>query len=167
MPTGRTPAPRACLDPRDETSMTQTPTTLLARPPYRSELLDRLRADWARVFREIEAGAVQRELDGALPFEAVRRLKNFGFGALRVPRAYGGVGATWAGLTALWVEGAEVTPVLVRVAPADSNLPQAFRGHFAFAEDRLWQHRRGHDQSVWFERFVDGEVAGNAWTEVR
>ena len=136
--------------------MSQTPTSLLARPPYRSELLDRLHEDWARLFREIAAGAVQRELDGALPFEAVRRLKNWGFGALRVPRAYGGLGATWPELTALWIE----------LAAADANLPQAFRGHFAFAEDRLWQHRRGHDQSVWFERFVDGEIAGNAWSEV-
>ena len=136
--------------------MSQTPTSLLARPPYRSELLDRLHEDWDRLFREIAAGAVQRELDGALPFEAVRRLKNWGFGALRVPRAYGGLGATWPELTALWIE----------LAAADANLPQAFRGHFAFAEDRLWQHRRGHDQSVWFERFVDGEIAGNAWSEV-
>jgi len=136
--------------------MSQTPTSLLARPPYRSELLDRLHEDWARLFHDIAAGAVQRELDGALPFEAVRRLKNWGFGALRVPRAYGGLGATWPELTALWIE----------LAAADANLPQAFRGHFAFAEDRLWQHRRGHDQSVWFERFVDGEIAGNAWSEV-
>jgi alkylation response protein AidB-like acyl-CoA dehydrogenase len=136
--------------------MSQTPTSLLARPPYRSELLDRLHEDWARLFNDIAAGAVQRELDGALPFEAVRRLKNWGFGALRVPRAYGGLGATWPELTALWIE----------LAAADANLPQAFRGHFAFAEDRLWQHRRGHDQSVWFERFVDGEIAGNAWSEV-
>ena len=136
--------------------MSQTPTSLLARPPYRSELLDRLHADWDRVFHDIAAGAVQRELDGALPFEAVRRLKNWGFGALRVPRAYGGLGATWPELTALWIE----------LAAADANLPQAFRGHFAFAEDRLWQHRRGLDQSVWFERFVDGEIAGNAWSEV-
>jgi alkylation response protein AidB-like acyl-CoA dehydrogenase len=136
--------------------MSQTPTSLLARPPYRSELLDRLHEDWARVFSDIAEGAVQRELDGALPFEAVRRLKNWGLGALRVPRAYGGLGATWPELTALWIE----------LAAADANLPQAFRGHFAFAEDRLWQHRRGHDQSVWFERFVDGEIAGNAWSEV-
>ena len=75
---------------------------------------------------------------------------------LRVPRAYGGRGATWPELTALWIG----------LAAADANLTQAFRGHFAFAEDRLWQHRRGHDQSVWFGRFVDGEIAGNAWTEV-
>ncbi len=129
---------------------------MLARPPYRTELLDLLREEWRPVFRDIAAGAVQRELDGAMPFEAVRRLKDDGFGALRVPRAYGGRGATWPELTALWIELAE----------ADANLTQAFRGHFAFAEDRLWQHRLGHDQSVWFGRFVDGEIAGNAWADV-
>ena len=116
--------------------MTQTTTStspgggLLARPLYRTELLDHLREEWRPVFRDIAAGAVQRELDGALPFEAVRRLKDDGFGALRVPRAYGGRGATWPELTALWIE----------LAAADANLPQAFRGHFALAEDRLWQH---------------------------
>src|SRR5215218_6369238 len=138
------------------TTMGASPGGLLARPPYRTELLDLLREEWRPVFRDIAAGAVQRELDGAMPFEAVRRLKDDGFGALRVPRAYGGRGASWPELTALWIELAE----------ADANLTQAFRGHFAFAEDRLWQHRLGHDQSVWFGRFVDGEIAGNAWTDV-
>ena len=139
-----------------QTTSSATPGGLLARPPYRSEPLDRLHDEWGPVFTDIAAGTVQRELDGVLPFEAVRRLKDEGFGALRVPRAYGGRGATWPELTALWIE----------LAAADANLPQAFRGHFAFAEDRLWQHRRGHDQSVWFGRFVDGEIAGNGWAEV-
>jgi alkylation response protein AidB-like acyl-CoA dehydrogenase len=133
-----------------------TPGGLLDRPPYRSELTERLRVAWGPLLTEIAAGAVQRELDGALPFEPVRRLKEAGFGALRVPRAYGGLGATWPEVTALWIE----------LAAADANLPQAFRGHFALAEDRLWQHRRGLDQQVWFERFVGGEIAGNAWSEV-
>jgi alkylation response protein AidB-like acyl-CoA dehydrogenase len=133
-----------------------TPSGLLDRPPYRSELLDRLHEEWGPLLDDIAAGTVQRELDGLLPFEPVRRLKEAGFGAARVPRAYGGLGATWPELTALWIE----------LAAADANLPQAFRGHFALAEDRLWQHRRGLDQQVWFERFVSGEIAGNAWSEV-
>jgi alkylation response protein AidB-like acyl-CoA dehydrogenase len=129
---------------------------LLDRAPYRSELIDRLHEEWAPLFAEIAAGTVKRELDDVLPFGPVRKLKEAGFGALRVPRAYGGLGATWPEVTALWIE----------LAAADANLPQAFRGHFALAEDRLWQHRRGLDQQVWFERFVDGEIAGNAWSEV-
>ena len=134
----------------------ETPHGLLARAPYRTELTDRLSAEWGPLLAEIAAGTVQRELDGVLPFEPVRRLKEAGLGALRVPRAYGGLGATWPEVTALWIE----------LAAVDANLPQAFRGHFALAEDRLWQHRRGHDQHVWFERFVAGEIAGNAWSEV-
>jgi alkylation response protein AidB-like acyl-CoA dehydrogenase len=133
-----------------------TPTGLLGRGPYRSELLDQLRQEWGPLFAEIADGTVQRELDGTLPFEPVRRLKQAGLGAARVPRAYGGLGASWPELTALWIE----------LAAADANLPQALRGHFALAEDRLWQHRRGQDQQVWFERFVSGEIAGNAWSEV-
>ncbi len=139
-----------------QTATAAAPGDLLPRPLYRTELLDHLRDEWRPVFRDIAAGAVQRELEGTLPFEAVRRLKDDGFGALRVPRAYGGRGTTWPELASLWIE----------LAAADANLTQAFRGHFAFAEDRLWQHRLGHDQSVWFGRFVDGEIAGNAWADV-
>ena len=72
-----------------QTTSGATPVNLLSRPPYRSELLDRLYDEWGPLFHDIAAGAVQRELDGVLPFEAVRRLKYEGFGALRVPRAYG------------------------------------------------------------------------------
>ncbi|MGZ6831649.1 MAG: acyl-CoA dehydrogenase family protein [Mycobacteriaceae bacterium] len=133
-----------------------TATGLLGRAPYRTELLDQLRQEWGPLFAEIADGTVQRELDGTLPFEPVRRLKEAGLGAARVPRAYGGLGASWPELTALWIE----------LAAADANLPQALRGHFALTEDRLWQHRRGQDQQVWFERFVSGEIAGNAWSEV-
>ncbi|RYB94865.1 monooxygenase [Nocardioides oleivorans] len=114
------------------------------------------RADWPAVFAEIGAGALQRELDGVLPAEAVARLKAAGFGALRVPVAHGGAGVDLVGLAALWID----------LAAADANLPQAFRGHFALVEDRLWHHARSSDQRVWFDRFAAGEIAGNAWSEV-
>ena len=55
--------------------------------------------------------------------------------------------------------------ILIELASADSNVPQALRGHFAFVEDRLNAHR-DHSQAHWFERFVAGELVGNAWTEV-
>ncbi|CAB4701767.1 MAG: monooxygenase [Actinobacteria bacterium] len=111
---------------------------------------------WQPLFDTIAADALQRELDHELPFEQVDWLKRAGFGALRVPVEHGGAGLTWPELADLWIA----------LAAADNNLPQAFRGHFALAEDRLWHHRRGHDQRVWFERFVAGEIAGNAWSEV-
>lgn len=113
-------------------------------------------ADYEALFTVIAKGAVQRELDDSLPFEQVRLLKEAGFGALRIPKEYGGAGASWPEVAQLWIE----------LAAADANLPQALRGHFALAEDRLWQHRLGDDQQVWFDRFVAGEIAGNAWSEV-
>jgi alkylation response protein AidB-like acyl-CoA dehydrogenase len=117
---------------------------------------DDLLAEWGPVLDAIAEGALQREVDGELPVEAVRLLKAEGFGALRVPAASGGGGLDLVGLARLWIE----------LAAVDANLPQAFRGHFALVEDRLWHHARTSDQRVWFDRFVAGEMAGNAWSEV-
>lgn len=128
----------------------------VGHPAHDTPLLRELRAEWAPLWAEIGAGALKRELDGELPVEAVRLLKQAGFGAVRVPVEHGGRGATLVELTQLWIE----------LAAVDANLPQALRGHFALAEDRLWQHARGSDQRVWFDRFVAGQVAGNAWSEV-
>ena len=128
----------------------------LDRPTFRSRHLDQVRAELAPLLDRIATGTLQRELDGELPFEPVRWLKEAGYGALRVPTEYGGRGLSIPELTQTWVE----------LAAADANLPQAFRGHFALAEDRLWQHGRAADQRGWFARFVAGEIAGNAWSEV-
>lgn len=114
-------------------------------------LADRFRP----IFQRIAAGARQRERDRSLPFEQIGWLKQAGFGAVRVPRQFGGAGASLPQLIYL----------LIELAEADSNLTQALRGHFAFVEDRLNAHASS-DQKRWFERFVAGELVGNAWTEV-
>ncbi|WP_247436091.1 acyl-CoA dehydrogenase family protein [Bradyrhizobium sp. 139] len=49
---------------------------------------------FAPVFQRIAAGAVERERNRALPFEAITLLKEAGFGALRVPVEFGGLGAS-------------------------------------------------------------------------
>ena len=133
-------------------------TTLRVRPTRSRDdsATDPRPTDWGAVLASISEGAVQREVDGELPVDAVRLLKSAGFGALRVPAAYGGGGLGLVDLARLWIE----------LAAVDANLPQAFRGHFALVEDRLWHHARTSDQRVWFDRFVAGEMAGNAWAEV-
>lgn len=106
------------------------------------------------IFDRIAAGASAREQDHELPFEQIRELTAAGFGALRVPVSDGGLGATLPQLFRL----------LTELAAADSNIPQALRGHFAFVEDRLIS--TGAQRAVWLARFVEGQIVGNSWTEV-
>lgn len=90
-----------------------------------------------------------------MPFEQIEWLKQAGFGAVRVPVRYGGEGLSLPQLFQL----------LTELAKADSNIVQALRGHFAFVEDRLIAHKT-QSQQIWFQRFVAGDLVGNAWTEV-
>ncbi|QTT88699.1 acyl-CoA dehydrogenase family protein [Pseudomonas chlororaphis] len=107
------------------------------------------------IFKRIAVGAVAREQSRSLPYEAILWLKEAGFGAVRVPVEYGGGGASLPQLFQL----------LIELAEADSNVPQALRGHFAFAEDRL-NAAPGPARDLWFKRFVDGDIVGCAWTEI-
>lgn len=114
-----------------------------------------LAARFRPIFTRIAESALEREASRSLPYEPIRWLKEAGFGAVRVPREFGGDGASLVQLIEL----------LIELATADSNIPQALRGHFAFVEDRLNAHASSSQQH-WFARFVAGELAGNAWTEV-
>lgn len=114
-----------------------------------------LAATFRPLFSRIAETALAREQDRTLPREEIALLAAAGFGAVRVPRRYGGAGASLPQLIEL----------LAELAAVDSNLAQALRGHFAYVEDRLNQHATS-DQSAWFARFVAGEIAGNAWTEI-
>ncbi|MGY5319367.1 acyl-CoA dehydrogenase family protein [Neomicrococcus lactis] len=112
------------------------------------------------IFERIAEGAVDRELNGTLPHEQIQWLKDAGFTAARVPQEFGGDGLNWE----------EFTELLIELAAADSNIPQALRSHWAFVEENLYHHgltRNGKtgDRTEWFKRFVAGEIAGNAWTE--
>lgn len=114
-----------------------------------------LAARFRPIFARIAEGAVERERSRTLPFEPIQWLKHAGFGAVRVPVEFGGAGASLPQLFQL----------LIELAAADSNVTQALRGHFAFVEDRL-NAQAFSAQNAWFERFVAGELVGNAWTEV-
>ena len=114
-----------------------------------------LAARFRPIFQRIAKGAVAREQARALPYEPIEWLKHAGFGAVRVPVEYGGGGASLPQLFEL----------LVELAAADSNVPQALRGHFAFAEDRL-NAPPSAGRDLWFKRFVDGDIVGCAWTEI-
>ncbi len=113
-----------------------------------------LAARFRPVFARIREGAVAREQERHLPHEAVGWLREARFGALRLPEAEGGFGASLPDLFEL----------LAELAEADSNLPQALRNHFGFAEDTVGSPqdpRRAH----WVARLAAGDVDGGAWSE--
>lgn len=109
---------------------------------------------FAPVFQRIAQGAVQREQERTLAFDAVAWLKDVGFGALRVPRSQGGLGATLPELFAL----------LIELGSADSNLPQIVRAHFGFVEGRLVS-QDSDSQADWFPKVVAGQLWGAAMAE--
>lgn len=116
---------------------------------------DTLAAHFRPLFARIAAGAAQRERTRTLPDEPIQWLKEAGFGTVRIPQQKGGWGASLPQLFQL----------LIELAEADSNLPQALRAHFAFVEDRLNQPDNAA-RDAWFRRFVDGELVGSGWTEI-
>ena len=116
---------------------------------------EQVAAQYRPVFKRIAEGALEREIHRHLPFEPIQWLKQSGFGAVRVPVAFGGAGLSQQQLFQL----------LIELAKADSNVVQALRGHFAFVEDRLNAHK-DQSQDLWFKRFTQGDLVGNAWTEI-
>ncbi|UUS63949.1 MULTISPECIES: acyl-CoA dehydrogenase family protein [unclassified Acinetobacter] len=116
---------------------------------------DQVAAKFRPIFQRIAEGALAREQNRKLPYDAISWLKQAGFGAVRVPVAFGGEG----------VSQKQLFQLLIELAKADSNVVQALRGHFAFVEDRL-NAQKTQDQTVWFKRFLQGDLVGNAWTEI-
>jgi alkylation response protein AidB-like acyl-CoA dehydrogenase len=116
---------------------------------------EQVSAKYRPIFEKIAQGTLVREQQRSLPYEQINWLKQSGFGALRVPVKFGGDGVSLPQLFQL----------LTELAKADSNIVQALRGHFAFVEDRLNAHKVV-DQTLWFKRFVQGDIVGNAWTEI-
>lgn len=126
-------------------------TEQIAVPDTRTEALA---ARFRPIFARIAEGALDRERGRVLPTEPIRWLVEAGFGAIRVPVAHGGDGASLA----------EVFGLLIELAEADSNIPQALRAHFALVEDRL--NIPEAEAAPWFRRVVAGQTFGSAWTEV-
>ncbi|MBC2590082.1 acyl-CoA dehydrogenase family protein [Rhodococcus aetherivorans] len=114
---------------------------------------DELRERFRPIFDRIAGGAVQREHERRLPFHEVQWLREARFGALRVPVEFGGFGATIR----------QLFDLLIDLAAAESNLPQALRVHWSFVED---QRLAGDERARhWLAAAADGTLVGNAITE--
>ncbi len=97
--------------------------------------------------------AVHRELHRELPYAEVAELDAVRFGALRVPREYGGAGASVP----------ELVRDVIRLAQADSNIAHLYRGHFGFVESLAFQPES--IQRQWYPLIASGQTVGNASTE--
>lgn len=102
------------------------------------------------VFARIAERAVAREQDHELPFECFGWLNALRFGALTLPVARGGYGATLA----------QTVELLVELAAADSSVAHVYRSHLGFLASL-----GAEEADVWFPRVAAGETVGNAATE--
>ncbi len=106
------------------------------------------------IFERIAAGAVEREIARRLAHEEIGWLREARLGALRVPVEFGGYGASVRQLFRL----------LIDLAAAESNLPQALRVHLSFVEDQLLA-TPGPKRERWLRAVSAGTLVGNAITE--
>ena len=121
-----------------------------ATAPTWDELATRFRP----IFARIAEGAVAREQKRTLAYEPVAWLREAGFGAVRIPKSYGGLGATIPQLFRL----------LLELGEADSNVSHLFRGHFAFLEARL-NIPDAASHARWFPQIAQGIILGYAMAE--
>nr|WP_090277207.1 acyl-CoA dehydrogenase family protein [Mycolicibacterium komanii]CRL71326.1 acyl-CoA dehydrogenase [Mycolicibacterium komanii] len=95
------------------------------------------------------------ERERVLQYDAVGRLRHAGLLGLRVPVRYGGPGGS----------ARHVLSTVISIARGSSNVAQALRPHFGFAERLLSNRATEAERRHWFPRINDGTVFGNAITD--
>jgi len=112
-------------------------------------------ADAARRFaRELAEHAAERDLSGAAPIAEARRLREFGFHAARVPRAYGGPGVGFV----------ELAEIMVHLGAGDPNLAQMIQPHFVLLDWLLIEASEAQRQRC-FADVLKGHIITNAFAE--
>lgn len=138
--------------------MTQ-PAVVIPSPSAQVPLtVEHLLARADELLPAIGAGAATRERERQLPYEAVSQIAAARLYTLRIPTRYGGPGGSVK----------DVVRLLVRIASVDSNVAQALRPGFGFIEGLLASKAPGaeEERTLWFERYLQGAVLGNAGWEV-
>lgn len=129
------------------TSELDTPTTDTTSS---TEVAADLSARFRPIFAHIAKGAASRDRDRELAHSEIAALKAEKFGAVRLPEALGGAGASVR----------QLFDLLIDLSAADSNVTQALRAHFFVAEGYILSgDARG------LERVAAGEIIGNAISE--
>ncbi|MDG4667620.1 hypothetical protein [Mycobacterium sp. 236(2023)] len=102
----------------------------------------------------IDAGVVDRDRDDRHPFEEFEVIRDARLGALRLPVADGGGGAT---LT-------ELFETVIALGEVDPNVAHSVRNHFNFTESLLRQPQ-GAD-ARWLDQVRAGRLFGTSTTEL-
>jgi len=111
-------------------------------------------AEFADVFDEVGADAVERERERRHPFAEIEALRAAGFTRVTLPEEYGGRGAG----------AGELFELLAELARRDSNLAQLFRSHFSFV-DRAVHAPPSARRDRHLRLVADGAIHGNATFE--
>lgn len=111
--------------------------------------------DLQALFDHIAKGELERERDRVLPYDAIDLIRRSRLGALRIPRAEGGGGASVRDLFA----------IVIRLATADANVAHILRNHFSVVE-RLLASPPSEQNRKWRDDVVGGAIIGLATTEL-
>lgn len=115
-----------------------------------------LLAPFTELFARIADGSAERDRTRTLAHDEVEELRRAGFGALRLPVALGGHGASVR----------QLILALQALGAADSNLPQALRQHF-FQVELLLRAPDDPTNARWLAKVAAGELFGSGTTEPR
>lgn len=97
------------------------------------------------------------ERERVLQHDAVAELRRTGVLSLRVPKRYGGPGGSTR----------DVLSAVILIASGSSNVAQALRAHFGFAERLLSNRATEAERFEWFPKINAGLVFGNAITDAK
>jgi alkylation response protein AidB-like acyl-CoA dehydrogenase len=108
----------------------------------------------AKLLDYIDAGVVDRDQENRHPFEEFEVLRAARLGALRLPVADGGGGATLP----------ELFGVVIALGAVDPNVAHSIRNHLNFTESLLRQGERADRR--WVDQIKAGKLFGLASTEL-
>jgi len=104
---------------------------------------------------DFATGSAERDRERRLPIAEIDRFSQSGLWAITVPREYGGAG----------VANVTLAEVVAIIAAADASLGQIPQNHFYMVE-ALRLGGNEDQKRRYFQRVLDGDRLGNAFTEI-
>lgn len=143
------------------TAISEAPSPVDPRPRFGTDPLggdpaERI-ARLTGVVDGLRATDAAAERDRVLQYDAVEVIRRTGVLTLRVPTRYGGPGGSVR----------DVLGAVIAIARGSSNVAQALRPHFGFAERLLSNRASEAERAEWFPRVHSGIIVGNAITDAK